>query len=58
MKVPRSAAIAQWIVFATLLLTWLIALANSFLLGGFIHLILIIALTVLLVRFMDSRRIV
>jgi hypothetical protein len=47
-----------WIVFAILFGAWLVALLTSFTLGGFIHLLLIIALTIVLVQFMDTRRMV
>lgn len=47
-----------WILFAVLLGIWLLGLATAFTLGGFIHLVLVIALTVLLVQLMNMRRMV
>ena len=41
-----------------LLILWALGLVSSFTLGGFIHLLLIIALTIVLVQFMDTRRMV
>src|SRR5713226_8190339 len=36
-----------WIVFISLVVLWLLGLATSYTFGGFIHLLLVIALTVL-----------
>jgi hypothetical protein len=47
-----------WIVFVILVVLWLLGLATAYTFGGFIHLLLVIALTVLLVQLMDRRRIV
>jgi Family of unknown function (DUF5670) len=47
-----------WIVFVILVVLWLVGLATANTFGGFIHLLLIIALTVLLVQLMDRRRMV
>jgi uncharacterized protein DUF5670 len=45
-----------WITFALLLALWLVGLVTAYTLGGFIHLLLVIALTVLLVQLMDRHR--
>ena len=45
-----------WIAFALLLVLWLVGLVTAYTLGGFIHLLLVIALTVLLVQLMDRYR--
>ena len=47
-----------WILFVILVVVWLLGLATAYTFGGFIHLLLIIALTVLLVQLMDRRRMV
>ena len=47
-----------WVVFVLLLIVWLLGLVTAHTLGGFIHLVLVIALTVLLVQFMNRRRLV
>ena len=47
-----------WIVFISLVVLWLLGVATSYTFGGFIHLLLVIALTVLLVQLMSRRRIV
>jgi hypothetical protein len=45
-----------WIAFGILLALWLVGLVTAYTLGGFIHLLLVIALTVLLVQLMDRHR--
>ena len=45
-----------WIVFTILLVLWIVGLATAFTLGGFIHLLLVLALTVLLVQLIEMRR--
>ena len=45
-----------WTIFAILLILWLIGLVSSYTLGGFIHLLLVIALAVMLIRIIQGRR--
>jgi len=47
-----------WTLFVILLLLWLLGLVSSYTLGGFIHLLLILALVVLLIRVIEGRRVV
>lgn len=47
-----------WAVFIILVVVWLLGLLTAHTFGGFIHLVLVIALTVLLVQLMDRRRLV
>ena len=47
-----------WIASTILFAVWLLALATAVTLGGFIHLLLVLALALLLVHFMNTRRIV
>ena len=44
-----------WTGFVILLVLWLLGLVTSYTLGGFIHLLLIIALVVLVIRLMQGR---
>ncbi|MFN3912220.1 lmo0937 family membrane protein [Hyphomonas sp.] len=39
-----------------LLVLWLLGLVSSYTMGGFIHILLVIAIVVVLVRFIQSRR--
>lgn len=45
-----------WTLFVILLVLWLVGLVTSYTLGGFIHLLLVIALVVLLIQLISGRR--
>jgi heme A synthase len=45
-----------WTIFVILLVLWLFGLVSSYTLGGFIHLLLVIAVIVLVVQLMQGRR--
>jgi hypothetical protein len=45
-----------WTIFVVLLVLWLVGLVSSYTLGGFIHLLLLLALVVLLVNLISGRR--
>jgi hypothetical protein len=45
-----------WTVFIILLILWLLGLVSGYTLGGFIHLLLLIALVVIIVRVIQGRR--
>ncbi|HYL16874.1 MAG TPA: lmo0937 family membrane protein [Terriglobales bacterium] len=45
-----------WTIFVILLILWLLGLVSSYTLGGYIHLLLIVALVVLLIRIIQGRR--
>jgi hypothetical protein len=45
-----------WTIFVILLVLWLLGVVSSYTLGGFIHLLLLLALVVLLIRIIDGRR--
>jgi len=44
-----------WTIFVILLLLWLIGVVSSYTLGGFIHLLLLMALVVMLIRIIQGR---
>jgi hypothetical protein len=44
-----------WTIFVILLVLWLVGLVTSSTLGGFIHLLLVIAVVVLGIRLMQGR---
>ncbi|RPI72811.1 MAG: lmo0937 family membrane protein [Ignavibacteriales bacterium] len=46
-----------WTIFVILLVLWLIGMVSSYTLGGFIHLLLVIALIVVIVRLFQGRRV-
>jgi hypothetical protein len=45
-----------WTIFVILLVLWLLGLVTSYTLGGFIHILLVIALVVLLIQLISGRR--
>ena len=45
-----------WTIFVILLVLWLLGLVSSYTLGGFIHLLLILALVVLVINLVSGRR--
>ena len=45
-----------WTIFVILLVLWLVGLVSSYTMGGFIHLLLVLALIVLIINLMTGRR--
>ena len=45
-----------WTIFVILLVLWLLGLVSSYTLGGYIHLLLIIAVVIVLIRIIQGRR--
>jgi len=52
----RGDAIMLWTVFVILLVMWLLGMVSSYTLGGFIHLLLVLALVVMLINIIQGRR--
>jgi len=46
-----------WTIFVILLVLWALGLATSYTVGGFIHLLLLLAVVVVLIRVIQGRRI-
>jgi hypothetical protein len=46
-----------WTIFVILLILWLLGVVTSYTLGGFIHILLIIAVVVLIIRLIQGRRV-
>jgi len=44
-----------WTIFAILLILWLLGMVSSYTLGGFIHLLLVLAIIVVVIRLFQSR---
>ncbi len=44
-----------WTIFVILLVLWLLGMVSSYTLGGYIHLLLIIAVVVVLIRLIQGR---
>ena len=47
-----------WTIFVILLILWLLGLVSSYTLGGFIHILLVLALIVLVINLLSGRRVV
>ena len=45
-----------WTVFVILLVLWLLGLVSSYTLGGFIHILLVLAIVVALIQIISGRR--
>jgi hypothetical protein len=45
-----------WTIFVVLLVLWAVGLVSSYTLGGFIHILLIVAIAVVLIRVIQGRR--
>jgi hypothetical protein len=45
-----------WTIFVILLVLWLLGVVSSYTLGGFIHILLVIALVILVIRIISGRR--
>ncbi|HWX24662.1 MAG TPA: lmo0937 family membrane protein [Vicinamibacteria bacterium] len=44
-----------WTIFVILLILWLLGMVSSYTLGGFIHILLILAIVVVLIRVIQGR---
>jgi len=44
-----------WTIFVILLILWLLGMVSSYTLGGYIHLLLLIALVVVIIRVIQGR---
>jgi len=46
-----------WTIFVVLLVLWLLGIATSYTLGGFIHLLLVLAVITVVIKLFQGRRI-
>lgn len=47
-----------WTIFVILLILWLLGLVSGYTLGGFVHVLLVIAVVVLIIRLIQGRPVV
>jgi hypothetical protein len=47
-----------WTIFVILVVLWLLGIVASYTMGGFIHLLLVLAVVVLLIRVLQGRSVV
>ncbi len=45
-----------WTIFVILLVMWLLGLVSGYTIGGFIHILLVIAIVVVLIRIIQGRK--
>ena len=45
-----------WTIFVILLVLWLLGLVSSYTMGGFIHILLVIAVVVMILQLISGRR--
>jgi hypothetical protein len=45
-----------WTIFVVLLILWLLGLVSSYTLGGFIHILLVIAVVVLIINLIQGKK--
>jgi len=45
-----------WTIFVILVVLWLLGMVSSYTLGGYIHLLLLLAIAVVLIRVIQGRR--
>jgi hypothetical protein len=47
-----------WTLFVVLLVLWLLGVVSSYTIGGFIHILLVLAVVALLIQLIQGRRVV
>ena len=47
-----------WTIALILIILWLLGMVSSYTMGGFIHILLIVAIVVILIRLIQGRRVV
>jgi hypothetical protein len=58
-RAPRDASVEAnmlWTIFVVLMVMWLLGMVSSYTLGGFIHLLLVLAIAVVLIDIIRGRR--
>jgi len=45
-----------WTIFVILLILWLLGVISGYVIGGFIHILLVIAIVVVLIRIIQGRK--
>jgi uncharacterized protein DUF5670 len=53
---PRQELIMLWTIFAILVVLWLLGIVSAYTFGGFIHVLLALAIAVVLMRVIQSQR--
>jgi hypothetical protein len=53
----NSEAVMLWTIFIILLVLWLLGMVSSYTLGGFIHVLLVVAIVIALIQLIQGRRV-
>jgi hypothetical protein len=54
----QKESLMLWTVFVVLLVLWFLGMVSSYTLGGFIHILLVLAVVALLIRLIQGRSVV
>jgi len=54
----KRSLLMLWTIFVVLLVLWLLGMVSSYTMGGFIHLLLVVAIVMLLINVIQGRRVV
>jgi hypothetical protein len=46
-----------WTIFVVLMVLWLLGVASAYTLGGFIHILLVLAIVAVAIQFINGRRV-
>ena len=57
-SLPEEQNNMLWTIFVILLVLWLLGLVTSYTLGGFIHILLVVAIALALIQLISGRRVV
>lgn len=47
-----------WTIFVILLVLWLLGMVSSYTMGGFIHVLLVVAVVILIIRLIQGRKLI
>ena len=54
----QGEAVMLWTIFVILLVLWWLGMVSSYTLGGFIHVLLVVAIVIALIQLIQGRRVV
>jgi len=54
----RKGGFMLWTIFVILLILWVLGLVSSYTFGGFIHILLVIAVVILIINLVQGRKVV
>jgi uncharacterized protein DUF5670 len=57
-RLQSREGVMLWTIFVILLVLWLLGMVSSYTLGGFIHVLLVVAIVIALIQLIQGRRVV